>query len=52
LPADLSYGIVFSLQALGLAAAALVLLRVDIFGFARDTGRHVDPIDANVAAAD
>jgi BCD family chlorophyll transporter-like MFS transporter len=47
-PADISYGIVFILQALGLAAAAVVLLRIDIFGFARDTGRHVTLAEAQV----
>jgi BCD family chlorophyll transporter-like MFS transporter len=49
---SLSYGIVFTLQALGLVAAALVLMRIDIFGFARDTGRHVDPVKAQIVAAD
>jgi BCD family chlorophyll transporter-like MFS transporter len=47
-----SYGIVFALQALGLAAATLLLLRIDILGFARDTGRHVDLIETEIAAAD
>ncbi len=48
----LSYGIVFLLQALGLAVSVAVLLRIDILGFARDTGRHVDQLDAQLAAAD
>ena len=48
----LAYGIVFFLQAIGLAAAVLILSRIDILGFARDTGRHVDFLDAQVAAAD
>jgi BCD family chlorophyll transporter-like MFS transporter len=48
----LSYGIVFVLQAVGLAMAVLVLSRIDVLGFARDTGRHVDLIDAQMAAAD
>jgi len=48
----LAYGIVFTLQAVGLAVAVLILSRIDILGFARDTGRHVDRIDAQVAAAD
>ena len=48
----LSYGVVFLLQALGLATAALLLARIDILGFARDTGRHVSLIEAQVAAAD
>jgi BCD family chlorophyll transporter-like MFS transporter len=48
----LAYGIVFMLQALGLVAAVLVLLRIDIFGFARDTGRHIDRLESEIAAAD
>lgn len=48
----LSYGIVFLLQALGLATAALLLTRIDILGFARDTGRHVNLVEAQVATAD
>ncbi len=52
LPAGLSYGIIFVAQGVGLAAAAIILARIDIFGFARDTGRHVDPLEAQIAAAD
>ena len=48
----LSYGVVFLLQALGLATAALLLARIDILGFARDTGRHVNLIEAQIATAD
>jgi len=48
----LSYGVVFLLQAVGLATAALLLARIDILGFARDTGRHVSLVEAQVAAAD
>jgi BCD family chlorophyll transporter-like MFS transporter len=48
----LAYGIVFVLQAVGLVVAVLVLSRIDVLGFARDTGRHVDVIDAQLAAAD
>lgn len=48
----LAYGVVFLLQALGLAVAVLILSRIDILGFARDTGRHVDFLDAQIAAAD
>lgn len=48
----LSYGLVFLLQALGLTAAVLILSRIDIIGFARDTGRHVDRLEAQMAAAD
>ncbi|MBX7254128.1 MAG: BCD family MFS transporter [Candidatus Promineofilum sp.] len=48
----LSYGVVFLLQAVGLATAALLLARIDILGFARDTGRHAPVVEARVAAAD
>jgi len=48
----LSYGLVFMLQAVGLTAAVLILSRIDILGFARDTGRHVSVIEAQAAAAD
>jgi BCD family chlorophyll transporter-like MFS transporter len=48
----ISYGVVFALQALGLAVATLILLRIDILGFARDTGRHVDILETEIAAAD
>ncbi len=52
LPAGLSYGVVFLLQALGLVAAVLALSRIDILAFARDSGRHVDRVEAQAAAAD
>ena len=52
LPAGLSYGVVFLLQALGLVAAILALSRIDILAFARASGRHVDRVEAQVAAAD
>ncbi len=48
----LSYGLVFMMQAAGLLTAVLILSRIDIVGFARDTGRHVDVLDARIAAAD
>ena len=48
----LSYGVAFLLQALGLTAAALLLTRIDILGFARDTGRHVNLLEAQIATAD
>lgn len=50
LPAGLSYGIIFLVQMVGLAAAALLLSHIDIFGFARDTGRHADQLAAQIAA--
>jgi BCD family chlorophyll transporter-like MFS transporter len=52
LPPGLSYGTVFLLQALGLTTAALLLTRIDILGFARDAGRHVNLVEAQVATAD
>lgn len=52
LPEGLSYGLVFLLQATGLITAAVILLRTDVLGFARDVGRHLMPIDARASAAD
>ena len=48
----LAYGLVFLLQAVGLAVAVLILSRVDVMGFARDTGRHVDMVEARIATAE
>ena len=48
----MAYGIVFIFQAIGLATAVVILSRIDILGFARDTGRHVDRLEAQMAAAD
>ncbi len=47
-----SYAVVFLIQALGLAAAVLILSRIDILAFARDTGRHVSLVEAQAAAGD
>lgn len=47
----LGYALVFSVSALGLLASILLLLRVDIRGFARDTGR-IAPAELPVLAAD
>ncbi len=46
----LSYGLIFLLQAVGLVTAALLLTRIDILGFARDTGRSVSRLEAAVVA--
>ena len=48
----LSYALVFLLQAVGLTTAVFILSRIDILGFARDTGRHVQIVEAQAAAAD
>lgn len=48
---ELSYGIIFGLEALGLLGAAWLLSHINIEGFARDTGR-VNPIEVQVAAAE
>lgn len=52
LSAGAAYGSVFLLQALGLALAVVILSRIDILAFARDTGRHVSLVEARAAAAD
>lgn len=48
---SLSYGIIFGLEGLALLASILLLARVNIIGFARDTGR-ISTTDAQVIAAD
>ena len=34
-----SYGLIFALETVGLMAAVVVLLRIDVIGWARETGR-------------
>lgn len=46
-----AYGAIFALEALGLAASILLLNRVNIVGFARDTGR-ISSSEAQVISAD
>lgn len=46
-----AYGIIFGLEAFGLALSILLLSRVKLFSFARDTGR-ISATDAQVIAAD
>lgn len=52
LPASLAYGVVFSLEALGLLAAALILAQVNVLSFAEDVGRFVSRTEAQIAGAD
>lgn len=52
LPAGVSYGLVFTLQATGLLTAALILSRIDVVGFARDVGRRVSRVEAQIALSD
>lgn len=46
----MSYGLIFVVSALLLAAAALLLLRLDVVGFAREYGRIFKPGDIQIAA--
>jgi hypothetical protein len=39
-----SYSLVFAICALGLVAAGLVLFRLDVTGFARDSAQAADPM--------
>jgi BCD family chlorophyll transporter-like MFS transporter len=48
----LSYSIVFIAAAVGLFGAAAMLNRLDILGFARDVGRPVSRVEAQIANAD
>lgn len=52
LPASMAYGVVFSLEALGLLVAALILAQVNVLSFARDVGRFVSRTEAQIAGAD
>lgn len=52
LTAPISYGVIFALEALGLLAAALILIQTDVLGFARDNGRFVSRTAAQIAGAD
>ena len=52
LPASLTYGVVFGLEALGLLAAALILAQVNVLSFAEDVGRFVSRAEAQIASAD
>jgi BCD family chlorophyll transporter-like MFS transporter len=52
LPASLAYGVVFSLEALGLLTAAFILSQVNIVSFAEDVGRFVSRTEAQIAGAD
>jgi MFS transporter, BCD family, chlorophyll transporter len=52
LPASTSYGIVFSLAAVGLGLSVTLLSRIDVIGFARDYGRQLGAPEAKIAGAD
>ena len=52
LPADSSYGLVFTLEAIGLLGAVLILSRVDVLGFAQDAGRPLSHSETQAATAD
>ncbi|MCZ7668182.1 MAG: hypothetical protein M5U34_13830 [Chloroflexi bacterium] len=52
LPPTMVYSLVFALEALGLVGAILILLRIDVIGFARDVGRVVDRADVQMAMLD
>lgn len=51
LPAAVSYGAIFILEAAGLVGAVLILSRLDVVGFARDVGRVVSRTEAQVLSA-
>ena len=52
LPAATSYGLVFSVSAVGLFLAVVALRRVDVIGFARDAGRIMSRTEVQIAGAD
>jgi BCD family chlorophyll transporter-like MFS transporter len=52
LSANVSYGLIFVLSALGLLGSVLILSRVDVLGFARDSGRTFSHAEAQTAGMD
>lgn len=52
LSANISYGLILAVSAVGLIASVLILGRVDVLGFARDAGRVVNRVEAQTAGAD
>ncbi|MBE2221962.1 MAG: BCD family MFS transporter [Anaerolineae bacterium] len=52
LPPGTTYAVIFGLEALGLVGAILILLRIDVVGFAKDVGRVVDRTDVQMALSD
>ena len=52
LPPNLTYAILFGLEAIGLVVAILILSGIDVVGFARDVGRVVDRTDVQMALLD
>ncbi len=50
--AGLSYALIYSLSAIGLVVAVMVLAQVDVLGFARDMGRTINRTEAQIAGAD
>src|SRR5690606_24122084 len=52
LPETAAYGLVFVLSAVGLMASGMLLVRIDILGFARDNGRTLTRAEVQVAGAD
>ncbi len=48
----LGYGLIFLLEAVGLATAVYILTRVDVLGFAREMGRLLSRSDVQIASAD
>ncbi|MCB8965602.1 MAG: BCD family MFS transporter [Ardenticatenaceae bacterium] len=52
LPLNAAYGLSFIAAALGLVISAVLLLRLDVVGFARDAGRVATATDAQMALAD
>lgn len=52
LPPGIAYGLVFVIEAGGLLTAVLILARLDVVGFARDVGRIVSRVEAQISLAD
>ncbi|MCB8936999.1 MAG: BCD family MFS transporter [Ardenticatenaceae bacterium] len=48
----LGYGLIFSLEAVGLATAVFILSGIDVLGFAREMGRVISRTEVQIASAD
>ncbi len=51
-PAGIGYGLIFLVSAVGLVGSVLVLSRVDVLGFAQDTGRVISRVEVQISGAE
>jgi MFS transporter, BCD family, chlorophyll transporter len=51
-PLAIGYGAIFVLQAMGLLGGLWILSQIDVVGFARDVGRGISRVEAQIAMSD